>query len=78
MPKDDLLLAELVSPKYKFTSSGKLQLESKDDMRKRGLASPDRADALALPFAVDAITMQRGRTSTMNWNTPLKRGLSVV
>ena len=78
MPKDDLLLAELVSPKYKFTSSGKLQLESKDDMRKRGLASPDRADALALTFAVDAITMQRGRTSTMNWNTPLKRGLSVV
>ena len=30
---------------------GKIQLESKEDMKKRGLPSPNRADALALTFA---------------------------
>src|SRR5690606_25246911 len=51
LPPDDDLKAELVSPRYKFTSSGKIQVESKDDMRKRGLPSPDRADAFVLTFA---------------------------
>lgn len=42
---------EVSNIKYKFNSKGQLQLESKDDMKKRGLASPDVADALALTFA---------------------------
>lgn len=42
---------ELASPKMKINSSGKMQLESKEDMRKRGVASPNVADALALKFA---------------------------
>lgn len=42
------LLAELTSPTYKFTSSGKVQIESKDDLRKRGVPSPDVADAFNL------------------------------
>lgn len=42
---------ELANVKYKFNSRGQLQLESKDDMKKRGLASPDVADALMLTFA---------------------------
>jgi hypothetical protein len=36
---------------YKFTSEGKLLLESKQDMRKRGVPSPDEADAVALTFS---------------------------
>ena len=43
---------DLVAPEYFLTNGGKVQLESKDDMRKRGLASPDLADALALTFAM--------------------------
>lgn len=39
---------ELANPKYKITSTGKLQLESKEDMKKRGVASPNVGDALAL------------------------------
>jgi hypothetical protein len=39
---------QLAHPKYKITSSGKTKLESKDDMKKRGVASPDVGDALAL------------------------------
>ena len=36
---------------YKFNSEGKLLLESKQDMRKRGVPSPDEADAVALCFS---------------------------
>lgn len=53
---DEGLLAELVGPRYKFTSSGKTQVESKDDMRKRGIMSPNKADAFLLTLASDAIS----------------------
>lgn len=45
-PKDERLHDELCSLEYKFsTQSGGLLIESKDDMRKRGMKSPDFADA---------------------------------
>ena len=78
MPKDDNLVAELVSPKYKFTSSGKLQVEAKEQMRKRGLASPDLADALCLTMANEAILMAGGRSMANSWHKPLKRNLAMV
>jgi phage terminase large subunit len=34
-----------------MTSKGQIAVESKDEMRKRGVPSPDRADALAYAFA---------------------------
>lgn len=51
IPQDDALVAELVAPKYKIESSGKLKVESKDDMKKRGVRSPNKADSLCLTFA---------------------------
>lgn len=51
MPPDQALIAELCGPKYKIESSGKIKVESKDDMKKRGVKSPNRADALCLTFA---------------------------
>lgn len=51
-PTDDELASQLGSIKYKFTSRGQVQIESKDDMRKRGLPSPDRADTAMLAYAV--------------------------
>ena len=51
LPDDPDLIAELVGPRYKVESSGKVKVESKQDMKKRGLHSPDRADALCLTFA---------------------------
>lgn len=42
------LRSELTAPTYKFNSSGRLVIESKEDMKKRGVPSPDVADALAL------------------------------
>lgn len=49
--EDAYLKAELCGPEYKVTSSGAIQLEAKDSMKKRGMASPDVADALAITFA---------------------------
>jgi phage terminase large subunit len=48
---DDALISELVSVKYTIPSTGKIVVESKDDMKKRGLDSPDLADAWCLTFA---------------------------
>jgi hypothetical protein len=52
IPDNDALHADLCSVKYKFNSLTKLVLESKEDMKKRGIRSPDTADALALTFAL--------------------------
>ena len=41
---------QLCGLEYAVTVSGKLKLESKDDMKARGLSSPDCADSLALTF----------------------------
>jgi hypothetical protein len=48
---DTALGQDLESPEYGFDNHQRIQLEKKDDMKKRGLASPDDADALALTFA---------------------------
>jgi hypothetical protein len=48
---DDELIAELTLPKYKVLSSGKIKVESKDEMKKRGVTSPDIADSFCLTFA---------------------------
>lgn len=51
IPNDEDLIAQLSTRKYTVTSKGRVILESKKDMKKRGLRSPDRADALVLAFA---------------------------
>jgi hypothetical protein len=51
-PEDDDLANQLASIRYKRTSKGKILIESKDDMKRRGLPSPDEADALMLAFLV--------------------------
>jgi len=73
IPNDDQLLAELTSIRYGFTPGGKMKAESKDDMRKRGLKSPDLADALCLTMASDAATALSGSMST--WKKEIRRNL---
>lgn len=48
---DPELETDLTSIEYGFTIKDQIQLESKKDMKKRGLASPDVGDALAITFA---------------------------
>ena len=52
LPAGDASLAEdLAGPEYGFDAGNRILLERKEDMRGRGLASPDAGDALALTFA---------------------------
>lgn len=53
LPQDQQLISQLSTRKYHMTSKGKIALERKEDMKKRGLKSPDRADAVTLAFAPD-------------------------
>lgn len=48
LPNDEEMIKQLSVRKYHMTSKGKIQLESKEDMKKRGIGSPDTADSLAL------------------------------
>ncbi|SPJ25040.1 hypothetical protein [Palleronia abyssalis] len=51
LPRDDLLSTEMTAPMYRYDAANALMLERKDDMKKRGIPSPDVADAFALTFA---------------------------
>ena len=51
IPTERVLKSDLISPIMKPDSKGTIFLESKKDMRARGLASPDAADALCVTFA---------------------------
>jgi phage terminase large subunit len=71
IPNNEDLIGELATVRYTFTSNGKIKIESKDDIRRRGLKSPDMADAFVLTFAADAATISWGSSSS--WNKPIKR-----
>jgi hypothetical protein len=73
LPNDRLLVEELVSPTYSFMSNGKLKLESKEAMKRRGVKSPDKADCIALTFAEEPATLSQGRQRESG--KPLKRRL---
>lgn len=52
IPDDPELDTELTGVEYGYSPKGAIQLEKKDDMKKRGLSSPDNADTMAMTFAV--------------------------
>lgn len=54
LPLDDALLGELTAPKYWHIPSGKIQVESKDEVRKRLGRSTDRADAVGQSLLTDS------------------------
>jgi hypothetical protein len=51
IPNDYRLMTDLTSVTYLHNVRDQLQLEKKADMKKRGLSSPDSADALAMTFS---------------------------
>lgn len=55
IPDDPDLADDLIGPEYAFNKRDEIQLESKDDMLKRGLSSPDEGDALCLTFAYPVV-----------------------
>ena len=71
IPDTLALKADLAAPTYRYTSAGKLALESKDEIKARGQPSPDIADALALTFAHPvALPRQGARNSSIQSYDP--------
>ena len=77
LPKMDELRQELVAPTYAFTSNGKIKVEGKAEMKRRGMRSPDLADSLGLTFASVASRVG-GRAPRWITGQPLKRGIRGV
>ena len=50
IPSDKELVGQLAALKYSFNSMGQVVIESKEEMRRRGVPSPDKADAMMLAF----------------------------
>lgn len=49
--KDEVTISQLASIQYDHDSRGRIRIESKEDARKRGVKSPDRAESVVLAFA---------------------------
>lgn len=69
IPNDAGLVADLSAPGFKYDSARRTQLEKKEDMKKRGVPSPDMADALALTFAQNVKARTREREG---WRAKLR------
>lgn len=65
LPSDQELRDALTSPEYGVDAKQRLQLERKEDMRERGLASPDEADALAMTFTRPVAPRSERKVETM-------------
>lgn len=77
IPNDQELIADLIGVEYGYKlveGRDAIILESKDDMRRRGQASPDIADALALTFAYPVgqskhtLTLRRTHADTFEYD----------
>ena len=51
LPPDDELTSQLTSIRWRLDSRGKIRIETKDEMRTRGMQSPDKADAVVYAIA---------------------------
>jgi hypothetical protein len=81
LPDSDSLQGDLTGPGCKYRSDGALLLESKDEMKKRGMPSPDEGDAVALcfsepagsQFSTIAISIGKLNTITEAMSEPMTR-----
>jgi hypothetical protein len=59
LPNNGELRQQLTGPEYSYNQQGAILLEAKDLMKRRGLPSPDLADALACTFASPMLAMRQ-------------------
>jgi hypothetical protein len=64
LPNNGELRQQLTGPEYSYNQQGAILLEAKDLMKRRGLPSPDLADALACTFASPMLAMRQSRFET--------------
>jgi hypothetical protein len=72
--KDRELHDDLTGPEYGYDLKERILLEKKSDMKKRGLASPDKGDSLALTFAMSVQPKSQSRDAMPKWKQRVMRG----
>ena len=74
IPRDERLMFELCSPRFSYESTGKIRMETKEEMKKRigHRGSPDYADSFVLTFAGTSAVIAG---SGSGWSKPLKRNI---
>jgi hypothetical protein len=70
LPDDEDLKTDLTGVEYGYNIRNEIQLERKEDMKKRGLSSPDMADALALTYALPVSPNQRAGYDGAQYSQP--------
>lgn len=73
IPDDTMFIEELATVRKDFTGTGKMAIETKKQLRSRGVKSPDKADALVLTFASFAASMIHG--FSFDSRKPIRRNL---
>jgi hypothetical protein len=68
LPRSTDLKRDLVAPTYKFDAANRMVLEKKEDMKERGLLSPDVGDSLALTFAYNVVPHHRNRDRKQDYD----------
>jgi len=74
-PDDDVLYQDLIGPETVANMEGLVQLEAKEDMKRRGVPSPNRADALALTFACPVVRRTQNQTKAKTEYDVLNYGM---
>ena len=69
------VMGEYKAGKLHSGGTGKIAIEGKDEIKRRGLPSPDKADAFVLTFASDAVMGMYGSSGSSKWSQPLRRNL---
>jgi hypothetical protein len=74
IPDDPELASQLESREYGFSNKGQIQLEKKDDLKARGLDSPDIADMLAMSFGVQINIPRKPKAEPRNFGREVEFG----
>lgn len=84
LPYDEELASELATPQGEFLSNGRLKIEGKREMKRRGFPSPDKADAVLLTLYSNAspydtvTTLVRGSRNAYNPRGPIRRNIQAT
>jgi hypothetical protein len=73
LPDHPQLIGELTTRRIKYAPDGRLWLESKDELKDRGVASPDFADAFCIAFGMNPVAKATWAQEEDTWKDIAKR-----
>lgn len=72
LPDNPDLITQLITPMMTYTATGKVRVETKDELKRRGVVSPDIADALILSYANDVTSAEPNLAHTEMENKEIR------